>query len=275
MVVPGSVLRFNSSSMNPRYQEIAPSPRLAAHIECFWLHSSVEPVTRFRVMPDGYADIIFDRPGGGRGRGLIVVGTMTQARPFDLRARQFTLGVRFHPGMASRFLRVAGPELVDETIALDDAWGAARARRLREQLGESTSTREAISRFEASLGQPPTLDPIDSAIAWLVENRGQVPVEDLADSADLSPRQFRRICYRRAGLTPKRLARVLRFRQALAHAGRPRQRADCAQVALDCGYCDQAHLINDFREFSGSAPGEFVGLPQSTNIAGPPLSLAG
>jgi AraC-like DNA-binding protein len=275
MVVPGFVLRFNSNSMSPGYQEFAPSSRLAAHIECFWLHSSVEPVTRFRVMPDGCADIIFERLRGCPGRGLIAVGTMTQARSFDLRARQFTLGARFHPGMASRFLRVAGSELVDGMIALDDAWGAARARRLAEQLGESTSPREAISRFEASLGQPPALDPVDKAIAWLLEYRGQVPVEDLADSAGLSPRQFRRICYQRAGLTPKRLARVLRFRQALAHAGRPWQQADWSQVALDCGYYDQAHLINEFREFSGFAPGEFVGLTQSTNIAAQPLAIAG
>lgn len=260
--------------MNPRYQEFRPSPRLAAHIECFWLHSSDEQVPCFRVMPDGCADIIFERPGGSRGRGLIAVGTMTQAQSFALRARQFTLGARFHPGMASRFLRVAGPEIVDGFIALEDAWGAARTRHLAEQLAESFSSREAIARIEAALGEPPALNPIEKALAWLVENRGQVPVEDLADSASLSPRQFRRICFERTGLTPKRLARVLRFRQALAHTGKGRP-ADWAQVALDCGYYDQAHLINEFREFSGFAPGEFTASSHVTNIATPALSLPG
>jgi AraC-like DNA-binding protein len=274
MVVPGSVLRFNLTGMNPRYQEFPPSPRFAAHIECFWLHSSDDPVPCFRVLPDGCADIIFERPSGSRGRGLVAVGTMTQAQSFALRARQFTLGVRFRPVMASRFLRVAGPEIVDGLIALDDAWGAARARRLAEQLAESSSPREAIGRFEASLGEPPALDPVEKVVAWLVENRGQVPVEDLADSASLSLRQFRRICLERTGLTPKRLARVLRFRQALVHAGQERP-ADWAQVALECGYYDQAHLINEFREFSGLAPGEFTATPHSTNIAVPALSLAG
>jgi AraC-like DNA-binding protein len=274
MVVPGSVLRSNLTGMNPRYQEFAPSPRFSAHIECFWLHSSVELVPCFRVLPDGCADIIFERPGGTRGRGLIAVGTMTRAQSFPLRARQFTLGVRFHPGMASRFLLVAGPEILDGFIALDDAWGAARARRLAEQLAESSSPREAIARIEASLGEAPALDPVENALAWLVENRGQVPVEELADSASLSPRQFRRVCLERTGVTPKRLARVLRFRQALAHTGQGRT-ADWAQVALDCGYYDQAHLINEFREFSGLAPGEFAASSHSTNSAAPALSLAG
>lgn len=259
--------------MNPRYKEFPPSPRFAAHIECFWRHSSVEPVPCFRVLPDGCADIIFEQPGGRRGRGLIAVGTMTRAQSFELRPRQFSFGVRFRPAMAARFLRVAGSEIVDGMIALDDAWGGARARRLIEQLADSASPRETIARFEAALGEPRALDPTERAIAWLVESRGQVPVKDLADAASLSPRQFRRICLERTGITPKRLARVLRFRQAVAQAD-PEQHADWAQVALDCGYYDQSHLINEFREFSGLAPGEFAASPVFTNLGAPLISLA-
>jgi AraC-like DNA-binding protein len=272
--VPGSILSFHLTGMNPRYQEFAPSPRFAAHIECFWIHSCVEPVLCFRVLPDGCADIIFQRPVGGRGRGLIAVGTMTQAQSFALRAGQFTLGLRFRPAVPSRFLRVAGPEIVDGSIALEDAWGAGRARRLAEQLAESATVREAIGRFEASLGEPPTLDSVELAIAWLVENRGLISIENLAAAACLSPRQFRRICFDRTGITPKRLARLLRFRQALVRAGQERP-TDWAQVALECGYYDQAHLIHEFREFSGATPGEFAAAPQSTNLAAPALSLAG
>jgi AraC-like DNA-binding protein len=272
MVVPGSVLRSNLTGMKPRYQEFSPSPRFAAHIECFWLHTSDEPVPSFRVFPDGCADIIFERPGGSRGRGLIAVGTMTHAQSFALGARQSTFGLRFHPGMAPRFLRVAGPEIADGFIALEDAWGAARAQRLAEQLAESSSPHEVVGRLEASLGEPPALDPVEKALSWLVENRGQVPMEDLADSASLSPRQFRRVCLERTGVTPKRLARVLRFRRALSHFSRERP-ADWAQVALECGYYDQAHLINEFREFSGLAPGEFAASSHSSNVHSPTLSL--
>jgi transcriptional regulator GlxA family with amidase domain len=158
-------------------------------------------------------------------------------------------------------------------IALDDAWGASRTRQLAEQVAESPTPRQAIGRIEASLGEPPALDRVEQALAWLVENRGRVPVQDLADSASLSPRQFRRICLERTGLTPKRLARVLRFRRALAHTGQERA-TDWAQVALDCGYYDQAHLIIEFLEFSDLAPGEFAASLHSSNFAAPALSLA-
>jgi len=243
--------------MNPRYQEFAPSPRFAGHIECFWCHSSAEAIPAYRVLPDGCSDILFEKPGGRRGQGLIVVGTMSRAQSFPLAARQFTLGVRFRPGMAARFLRAAAPEIVDGIIALSDAWGSARTRTLFEQLAESKSTAQCVERLEAALTPPPGLDPVEKAIAWLVECRGQCSIEGLASAASLSPRQFRRVCLERTGLTPKRLARILRFRHATTHVN-PAKAGEWADIALECGYYDQAHLINEFREFSGLPPAEFA-----------------
>ena len=48
---------------------------------------------------------------------------------------------------------------------------------------------------------------------------------------------------------------MLRFR-ARARAARIRDDgAPLGDVALDCGYYDQAHLNRDFRAFTGAAPG--------------------
>jgi AraC-like DNA-binding protein len=242
--------------MSVIYREFAPSPRFGSHIECFWSHVSDAPVPRFRVLPDGCADIIFEQPARDYG-GLAIVGTMTRAHAFDIPARQFTFGVRFRPAMGARFLRVPAAEVVDASIPLADTWSGPASKRLLEQLGESRSPRECIAQFEAALGEPPPLDAFEKAIAWLAERRGQIAVEDLADAGGIGPRQFRRICLERTGLTPKRLARILRFRQALAHAG-PERKRDWADVALACGYYDQAHLINEFHEFAGTPPGEFI-----------------
>jgi AraC-like DNA-binding protein len=55
------------------------------------------------------------------------------------------------------------------------------------------------------------------------------------------------------GVSPKVYARILRFQRAVQkmHAG-----ADIrwAELALACGYYDQAHFANDFRDFSGISP---------------------
>jgi transcriptional regulator GlxA family with amidase domain len=67
----------------------------------------------------------------------------------------------------------------------------------------------------------------------------------------MSERQFRRRCLDESGLGPKQLSKVLRFRRAcaLGEGGLP-----WGLVAVEAGYFDQAHLIRDFREFTGSTP---------------------
>ena len=245
--------------MSIEYREFAPSPRFASHIECFWSHRSEKLIPRFRVLPDGCSDIIFEQPGRRYG-GLAIVGTMTSTHRFDLPPRQFTFGVRFRPAMGAGFMRVPAREIVDASIPLGDCWSGAATRELLEQMREALSPRDCIARIEAALGDPRPLDAVEKAIAALVQCHGQVSVEDLADAASLGPRQFRRICLERTGLTPKRLSRILRFRRAVAHAGAARNR-DWADVALECGYYDQAHLINEFREFTGTPPGEFLPAP--------------
>jgi AraC-like DNA-binding protein len=58
------------------------------------------------------------------------------------------------------------------------------------------------------------------------------------------------------GLPPKTMARILRFDRAVQRlrADHP----DFAQIAIDCGYYDQAHFNREFREFSGMTPSQFL-----------------
>lgn len=257
-----------TSVIKPPYQEFLPSPKFAQHVECFWMHRTDGPVRNFHVFPDGCSDIILEQPARDYG-GLAIVGTMTRAQAFDIPGGHLTFGLRFRPGMAARLLRVPGSVAVDQSIPLADAWKAAAVRNLLDQVASSRSSRDAIARFEASLADPAPLDPVEKSLAWLAECGGQVSMDALADAASLSPRQFRRICIDRTGLSPKHLARILRFRQAAKYASE--QQPDWADVAVASGYYDQAHLINEFKELAGVSPAQFSSLtvashfrPQST-----------
>ena len=46
-------------------------------------------------------------------------------------------------------------------------------------------------------------------------------------------------------------SRIIRFQAALKEYGSKKTLTDIAQ---DCGYYDQSHFINDFREFTGYNP---------------------
>lgn len=58
------------------------------------------------------------------------------------------------------------------------------------------------------------------------------------------------------GVSPKFLQRVLRFRKAMLSFHQSRNR-NLTALAYDCGYFDQAHFINDFKEFTGLSPKKF------------------
>jgi AraC-like DNA-binding protein len=95
--------------------------------------------------------------------------------------------------------------------------------------------------------------PVERAVKAIESEHGNVDLDSVARQANLSTRQFRRRCLEASGLTPKHLCRVLRFRHAwrLAHsAGQP----DWTRIAAEADYFDQAHMIHEFREFTGDTP---------------------
>ena len=72
-----------------------------------------------------------------------------------------------------------------------------------------------------------------------------------------APAQFIRRFEQAVGLTPKRFARVLRLGALLPQLVRCGPR-DWAQIAAGAGYFDQSHLIRDFRQLAGMAPGAYA-----------------
>jgi AraC-like DNA-binding protein len=59
------------------------------------------------------------------------------------------------------------------------------------------------------------------------------------------------------GLTPKLYCRIRRFQNVVAAIHKLRE-PDLAEMALCCGYFDQAHFIHDFRVFSGVSPSAYL-----------------
>lgn len=185
---------------------------------------------------------------------------MTRPRKFTLQAGEFQMGVRFRSGMAAAFIPVPGNEMTDRLLPLHDVWGK-KVHRLSEQFGEARSADECITLLAGHLVDPAQPDVVQKVSASIVDRSGQVRVDELAFDAGLSARQLRRLFIEQMGLSPKHFSRVIRFRHSLSRL-RESRRGDWAEVALECGYYDQAHFINEFREFSGYTPSEFAALPR-------------
>ena len=238
------------------YKEILPAPRLARYVECYWSREDPDGTPQHRVLPDGCVDILFtaqrDEPSS-----LSIVGLMTKPQVFDVNAGQSFFGVRFRPGMAAAFMPEAA-QLNDQTETLETLVGS-KARDVFERLAEARSRLQMGQVMDAFL-RP--LKPPDSGLRVLEKlSMDGDSIEHAAQAAALSTRQLRRLCVERAGISPKYLVRILRFRKAMAriNALQPNSaQPKWADLAAACGYYDQAHFIREFQEFTGYTPVRFL-----------------
>jgi AraC-like DNA-binding protein len=109
---------------------------------------------------------------------------------------------------------------------------------------------------------------------YMTHQGGVTRIDELAFHSGLSVRQYERRFGEEVGVTPKLFARVTRFGMALDKK-RLAPNLSWASVAHELGYFDQMHMVRDFQNLGGNAPGEV--LKQSGDIApwslGSPLTL--
>ncbi len=191
----------------------------------------------------------------------LVAGEMTRPLVLEPAGRVATMGVRFRPGGAYRFLPVPLETLTDTSKPTADLWGRD-GRDVQDVVLETRGTdqrQRVVNGFLlARLLREPRVRPrLDEAVRLLLRSRGRTTVGEMSRRVGWSPRQLEREFRLGVGLTPKALARTLRFQNALRLAGRGPTRS-WAAIAAECGYADQAHLILEFRALSGKTPTEPV-----------------
>jgi AraC-like DNA-binding protein len=192
--------------------------------------------------------------------------------------------VRFTPIGAHLFLGLPMHLIANEAVelALIDR---ALARLLVDRMASARSWTDRFAIVESLVAERVTRTKMPASIdvAWrrLVAADGRVAMGSLASGMDCSHRTLIARFRASVGFPPKTMARLLRFGRTLraldrlsgvraeTPAGKPyieaERRADrsaCgipwADLAAECGYADQAHLIRDFREFAGRTPDAFL-----------------
>ena len=155
------------------------------------------------------------------------------------------------------FVAAPARELSDADVPLDVLWGRQRERLLREQLLSACDPESALDVLEAALldrcREKAAHPAVRYALSEFRAHPSMARIRAVTDAIALSPKRFIERFKAEVGVTPKRYCRLLRFQRVVASAHR-RGPADWAGLALACGYFDQAHLIHDFRAFSGLTP---------------------
>jgi AraC-like DNA-binding protein len=160
-----------------------------------------------------------------------------------------SLGIRFRPHGAQAFLPFPLDDVCGQILPLEDIWGAFP----REVFTRIQAAQDPIPQIESvllAMLRPVANDQVlNQALDLILRSNGAAQVEDLASNAAISRRHLERVFLRKVGIGPKLFSRIVRFQHLLRAP-----QSDWALMAADSGYFDQAHLIRDFREFTGQTP---------------------
>jgi transcriptional regulator GlxA family with amidase domain len=95
-----------------------------------------------------------------------------------------------------------------------------------------------------------------SIVARILKDREIKTVADLAKATNIEKRKLQRMFSEYVGVSPKWVIRRFRLHE-LVEALNSGNHPDWAQLAVELGYFDQAHLINDFKSIVGFPPDQY------------------
>lgn len=200
--------------------------------------------------------------------GSFVAGRLDAYAVTEFQGASRGLQLDMTPWGAHAFLGVPMHELATVVVPTEDLLGRFGVE-LTERLADAGGWQErfdlldhAIAARTRGAGPSP-----DVAYAWerLRRSRGSVAIGELTSALGCSSRHLNSRFREQIGVPPKTAARVLRFRRSVDLLGRDDGRR-FAEIALDCGYYDQAHLNREFRELAGTTPGSFLAARLPTGL---------
>ena len=175
---------------------------------------------------------------------------------------------------AYRFLNITMSDVANRCLDLGDLMGDAEADRLADSLHDAADWPARFDLMDGFLlerlrrGRPMSPD-----VAWTLKSlqasHGARSIGALSRDLACSRKTLIQRFHAQVGLSPKAVASILRF----AHAVERIRAADAeswADLAIACGYYDQAHFNRDFRRYSGRTPRELRAslLPDGGGVAG-------
>ena len=256
---------------NVKYKEHVPHVSLQGYVKCFWImereYTPEHPAED--VTPDAFIELILnfgdpyvlhveDMPDREMPR-AILVGLHQKPLLFRCSGTVRIVAIRFHAWGAFPFLA-------------DDARGGNLRTAIGQQWDDLAATVEpavlagdygaAVTvvedhLIERLLTATVDLGKIKAAARMLHLRKGQFRLTELAEQCNLSGRQLQRQFQDVVGVSPKTLARAIRFEEIRKRLlFNPDQ--SLTELAHEYGYTDQAHFIHDFREFAERTPGQFA-----------------
>jgi AraC-like DNA-binding protein len=244
------------------HSRLAPPASLASWIQHFWMVEwdlrDASPRLQ-ETLPHPNVYLVFeqnleDHPTEMKAE---ISGVTTGKFSKRLEGHSRVFGVKFKPGGFRAFLSDSTSSITDRIIPAQQIFGSS-VLELAVHLSRCPAAENMLDAIGEFLG---LLNPAEDASAHLsaqlvemiFEDQAILTVDQLAEKAFMSVRSMQRLFKEYVGVPPKWVIRRYRLHELVERLNSG-QAFDGAQLALDLGYADQAHLIHDFRNLVGYTP---------------------
>lgn len=271
-----------------RYWRLRPDPRLQPWVLCYFV---VEPddacardnefCTEQLLLPDGHAEIVFNLgntyerwplgPSAARDvmQSSYLIGGRSRSVVTRNRGPLRLAGVKLDPRLLRRLIRAPLCEFSEGTLSLRDLNQVALLD-LEDAVACARSPLAVQSLLDAAflrmLARVPERDPlVDRLVRDIRAHQGTISIMDWSRDYGVDSRRLERRFADAVGITPKRYARVIRFKHSYHQF--ITNRTGTIALYLD-GYYDQSHFNKEFKHFMGVAPSIRLGgkMPPVTSV---------
>lgn len=251
------------------YIERKPAPPLRRFVRSLWYADApVVDHPRERILPSGCAQIVLSlsrnfltecsNDGSEQLTApALMVGQHSICEVIATSDLVDLAGVLFEPGALPAFVSQRADLLSNRSVPLDQIW-SGHVDDLRSRMRERSSAQARLSMLEDFLcrlllkrATEWAFHPaVEFALREIGRESNRLSVSGLARSTGWSERRFSQLFREQVGFSPKVWTRLQRFQRAVCQL-RAGVGVRWADLAVQCGFCDQAHLANEFRAFSG------------------------
>lgn len=262
-------LTANPFSFNATYKEIIPCEALKPYIRCFWGSDfSYQPNDKDEdrktyngdsnshslVTPDTCMDIIIHVNYTKNELTHVFCGINDQ--PFVSHAELTTdiisiFAIRFYAWAVSLF-SYDDMKQVSNILCNSEHYFPTLTAKLEQMVWSFPDLMKRARQAEFFLLEEIKLNRINvivmNAVYTMLKNTGNIQMADLSQYTSISTRQLERLFKIHIGMSPKKLASLIRYQNVWGEFIHY-PHANIQDLVHKYGYTDQAHLLNDFKRF--------------------------
>lgn len=248
--------------------KISPHPCLGKTVDYYWIEKNGS--NKIKILPDGTTSVIFNigNPICISGSNVddknlsdnLIMGTHKKYFVLKENFGTHLIGIKFKQGGAYNFLKLPMMQFSNKIVDLTDVLNGETVK-LRSKLIQAESAEDVKKVLDYYLFINVDMlsrvsDIVNFAIGKVKVNGPQTSIKDVCKAANISNKHLISLFNDKIGLSPKLVQRINKFVNVIETVqGQPL--VNWPQVAYECHYYDQAHLINDFKHFSGVSPKKY------------------